>query len=39
MISHDQYEALREGAGVLDRRSRGRLQLTGADRRSYLQGL
>jgi folate-binding protein YgfZ len=39
MISHDQYEALRKGAGVLDRCSRGRLQLTGADRRSYLQGL
>lgn len=39
MISHDQYEALRKGAGLLDRRSRGRLQLTGADRRSYLQGL
>jgi folate-binding protein YgfZ len=39
MISHDQYEALRKGAGLLDRRSRGRLQLSGADRRSYLQGL
>jgi tRNA-modifying protein YgfZ len=39
MISHDHYEALRERAGVLDRRSRGRLLLTGADRRSYLQGL
>jgi tRNA-modifying protein YgfZ len=39
MISHDQYEALRDRAGLLDRRSRGRLLLTGADRRSYLQGL
>ena len=39
MISHDHYEALRERAAVLDRRSRGRLLLTGADRRSYLQGL
>ena len=39
MISHDQYDALREGAGLLDRCSRGRLLLTGADRRSYLQGL
>jgi tRNA-modifying protein YgfZ len=39
MFSHDQYQALREGAGLLDRSSRGRLQLTGADRRSYLHGL
>jgi len=39
MISHDHYEALRKGAGLLDRRSRGRLELIGADRRSYLQGL
>ena len=39
MFSHDQYEALRDGAGLLDRRSRGRLQLTGADRKNYLQGL
>jgi folate-binding protein YgfZ len=39
MFSHDQYQALHDGAGLLDRRSRGRLQLTGADRRSYLQGL
>jgi folate-binding protein YgfZ len=34
-----QYRALREGAGLLDRAARGRLLLTGADRRSYLQGL
>ena len=39
MFSHDQYDALLNGAGLLDRRSRGRLQLTGADRRDYLQGL
>jgi folate-binding protein YgfZ len=39
MFSHDQYDALLNGAGLLDRRSRGRLQLTGADRRNYLQGL
>jgi folate-binding protein YgfZ len=35
----DQYHALREGAGVIDRSHRGRLMLTGADRRTYLQGL
>ena len=35
----DQYYALRRNAGVLDRSDRGRLLLTGADRRSYLQGL
>ena len=39
MISHDHYDALRKGAGLFDRRSRGRLELIGADRRSYLQGL
>ena len=39
MISHDQYEALQDRAGLLDRRPRGRLLLTGADRGSYLQGL
>jgi tRNA-modifying protein YgfZ len=39
MISHDEYDALHEGAGFLDRCSRGRLLLTGADRRNYLQGL
>lgn len=39
MSRHDEYETLRERAGLLDRRSRGRLQLTGADRRSYLHGL
>ena len=35
----DQYQALRHGAGILDRSDRGRLALRGADRRSYLQGL
>ena len=39
MFSLVQYEALREGAGVVDRSDRGRLRVTGADRRSYLQGL
>ena len=39
MISPDQYQALRERAGIVDRTARGRLRLTGEDRRSYLQGL
>jgi folate-binding protein YgfZ len=39
MFSHDHYAALHQGAGLLDRQSRGRLLLTGADRRSYLHGL
>ena len=38
-FSHDQYAVLQDGAGLFDRRSRGRLQLTGEDRRSYLHGL
>jgi folate-binding protein YgfZ len=33
------YQALTEGAGLLERIDRGRLRLTGADRRSYLQGI
>jgi len=33
------YTALRAGAGVIDRSRLGRILLTGADRRSYLQGL
>lgn len=33
------YRALRQGAGLVDRSTRGRLILKGADRRSYLQGL
>ena len=39
MFSLEQYRALREQAGVIDRSARGRLRLTGADRRTYLQGL
>ncbi|HET7219878.1 MAG TPA: hypothetical protein VFJ02_17595, partial [Vicinamibacterales bacterium] len=39
MFSLEHYRALREGAGLLDRSFRGRLRLTGDDRRSYLQGL
>jgi folate-binding protein YgfZ len=36
----DQYRALRERAGVIDNSaSNGRLIVTGADRRTYLQGL
>jgi folate-binding protein YgfZ len=33
------YAALRGGAGLVDRSHLGRLLVTGADRRSYLQGL
>lgn len=39
MISHTQYEALHTGSGLVDRSARGRLVVTGNDRRSYLQGL
>src|SRR5688572_31664801 len=39
MFSHDHYEALQQGAALLDRQSRGRLLLTGVDRRTYLHGL
>ena len=39
MFSPDGYRALVEGAGVLERAERGRLRLTGADRRTYLQGI
>ena len=35
----DDYHALRHTAGIVDRSTRGRLVLTGVDRRSYLQGL
>ena len=35
----DQYHALRRSAGIVDRSGRGRLLITGRDRRSYLQGL
>jgi glycine cleavage system aminomethyltransferase T len=33
------YAAVRRGAGLVDRSWTGRILLTGADRRSYLQGL
>jgi folate-binding protein YgfZ len=33
------YAALREGAAIVERQGYGRILLTGADRRSYLQGL
>jgi folate-binding protein YgfZ len=39
MFSPEQYRALRQASGFLDRSSRGRLRLRGQDRRSYLQGL
>jgi tRNA-modifying protein YgfZ len=40
MASADEYRAIRQGAGITDvTASRARLFLTGADRRSYLQGL
>ena len=39
MFSTEQYAALHEGAGIIDRTDRGRLLLTGQDRRAYLQGL
>ena len=39
MFSLDQYRALHAAAGVFPRHDRGRLVLTGEDRRSYLQGL
>ena len=39
MFSLEQYRALREGAALVNRSDRGRLRLSGADRRDYLQGL
>ena len=39
MFSLEQYRAVRDGSGVLDRSARSRLRLTGSDRREYLQGL
>jgi folate-binding protein YgfZ len=39
MISRDEYRSLHEGAGLADRSARGRLVVSGADRRQYLQGL
>jgi folate-binding protein YgfZ len=37
--SAEQYSALTGGAGLVERSRRGRLRVSGADRRSYLQGL
>lgn len=39
MYSAEQYRALTAGAGLVERSSRGILRVSGADRRSYLQGL
>jgi folate-binding protein YgfZ len=39
MFSLEQYRAVRQEAGLVVRSNRGRIRLTGADRRSYLQGL
>ena len=39
MFSHAHYGALQAASGLLERAGRGRLRLTGSDRRSYLQGL
>jgi folate-binding protein YgfZ len=39
MFLPEQYRALREAAGLVDRSNRGRLRLSGRDRRDYLQGL
>lgn len=35
----EQYRVLHDRAGLVDRSQRGRLRLTGTDRRDYLQGL
>jgi folate-binding protein YgfZ len=37
-IQADEYRALTEGCGLVDRAGRGRLALTGADRRAFLHG-
>lgn len=39
MTSPEQYRALRESAGCVERTGQGQLILTGTDRRSFLQGL
>ncbi len=39
MVLHTDYQTLRQAAGLVDRAARGRLTVSGADRRSYLQGL
>lgn len=39
MFSSEQYRAVHDGAGLVNRSDRGRIRLTGQDRRDYLQGL
>ena len=39
MFSPEQYRAVHDGAGLVNRSDRGRIRLTGKDRRDYLQGL
>ncbi len=39
MFSPEQYRALRQDAALVNRSGRGRLRLSGSDRRDYLQGL
>jgi tRNA-modifying protein YgfZ len=39
MFSLEQYRALRNASALVDRSSRGRIRVTGQDRRDYLQGL
>ena len=38
-MSPEQYRAVRQGTGLLDRSHRGRILVTGTDRIDYLQGL
>jgi folate-binding protein YgfZ len=38
-VNPGEYAALREGAGLVDRSDRGRLVVSGNDRRTYLHGL
>jgi folate-binding protein YgfZ len=39
MFSAEQYRALHEGAGLVERADRGLLRLTGGDRLAFLQGI
>jgi folate-binding protein YgfZ len=39
MFSLDEYRALRDEAGLLEREDRGRIMLRGEDRKAYLHGL
>jgi folate-binding protein YgfZ len=38
-VDPGEYAALRQGAGLVDRSDRGRIVVSGSDRRSYLHGL